>query len=200
MKIILATHNRHKMKELSNILEDLNLEVLTLDDFPEISEIEETGTTLLENSLIKARLVYEKTGLPALADDTGLEVEGLNGEPGVFTARYAGKNATYEDNWKKLLDELKDYHGSKRAARFRTVISMVDGNRELWAEGVLDGLITEKPRGNNGFGYDPIFLIPKLNKTLGELSALEKNSLSHRGIALRNLRKLLQDQFITIQG
>lgn len=200
MKIILATHNRHKMKELSNILEDLNLEVLTLDDFPEISEIEETGTTLLENSLIKARLVYEKTGLPALADDTGLEVEGLNGEPGVFTARYAGKNATYEDNWKKLLDELKDYHGSKRAARFRTVISMVDGNRELWAEGVLDGLITEKPCGNNGFGYDPIFLIPKLNKTLGELSALEKNSLSHRGIALRNLRKLLQDQFITIQG
>lgn len=200
MKIVLATHNQHKMEELSAVLEDLDLQVLTLDDFPEITEIEETGNTLLENSLLKARTVFERTGLPALGDDTGLEVDALNGAPGVYSARYAGESATYEDNWKKLLDELKDIHGSNRTARFHTVISLVDENRELWTEGVVEGLITTEPRGNNGFGYDPVFLIPELQKTFAELSAREKNSRSHRGNALRNLCKLLQDQFILSQS
>ena len=191
MKIILATHNRDKEKELQISLKGMNIEVISLFDFPEIGDIEETGTTLLENSLLKSRLVFTKTGIPTIADDTGLEVDFLNGAPGVYSARYAGNNVSYKDNVNKLLIELNGIPSEKRTARFRTVITFVDENQELSTEGHIDGVISESIKGAGGFGYDPIFFVPHLGKTFAELSSIEKNKISHRGIALQKLRKIL---------
>ena len=191
MKIILATHNRDKEKELQISLKGMNIEVLSLFDFPEIGDIEETGTTLLENSLLKSRLVFRKTGIPTIADDTGLEVDFLDGAPGVYSARYAGNNVSYKDNVNKLLIELEGIPSEKRTARFRTVITFVDENQELSTEGHIDGVISESIKGDGGFGYDPIFFVPDLGKTFAELSSIEKNKISHRGIALQKLRKIL---------
>ena len=191
MKIVLATHNRDKEKELQDSLRGLDVEIQTLSEYSNVGEIEETGTTLLENSLLKARTVFAKTGHPAIADDTGLEVDALDGGPGIYSARFAGLNATYEDNLNKLLSLIEDVPEEKRSARFRTVISFVDGDQELWTEGHIDGRITEFPRGNAGFGYDPVFYIPQLEKTFAELSTEEKNKISHRGLALQKLRKIL---------
>ena len=191
MKIILATHNRDKEKELQISLKGMNIEVISLFDFPEIGDIEETGTTLLENSLLKSRLVFRKTGIPTIADDTGLEVDFLNGAPGVYSARYAGNNVSYKDNVNKLLIELNGIPSEKRTARFRTVITFVDENQELSTEGHIDGVISESIKGDGGFGYDPIFFVPNLGKTFAELSSIEKNKISHRGIALQKLRKIL---------
>ena len=191
MKIILATHNRDKEKELQISLKGMNIEVLSLFDFPEIGDIEETGTTLLENSLLKSRLVFRKTGIPTIADDTGLEVDFLNGAPGVYSARYAGNNVSYKDNVNKLLIELEGIPSEKRTARFRTVITFVDENQELSTEGHIDGVISASIKGAGGFGYDPIFFVPHLGKTFAELSSIEKNKISHRGIALQKLRKIL---------
>lgn len=191
MKIILATHNRDKEKELQISLKGMNIEVLSLFDFPEIGDIEETGTTLLENSLLKSRLVFRKTGIPTIADDTGLEVDFLDGAPGVYSARYAGNNVSYKDNVNKLLIELEGIPFEKRTARFRTVITFVDENQEMSTEGHIDGIISESIKGDGGFGYDPIFFVPHLGKTFAELSSIEKNKISHRGIALQKLRKIL---------
>ena len=191
MKIILATHNRDKEKELQISLKGMNIEVISLFDFPEIGDIEETGTTLLENSLLKSRLVFRKTGIPTIADDTGLEVDFLNGAPGVYSARYAGNNVSYKDNVNKLLIELNGIPSEKRTARFRTVITFVDENQELSTEGHIDDVISESIKGAGGFGYDPIFFVPHLGKTFAELSSIEKNKISHRGIALQKLRKIL---------
>ena len=191
MKIVLATHNHDKEIELRNSLRDLGIEICSLSDYPDIGEIEETGTTLLENSLLKARTVSAKTGHSAIADDTGLEVDALDGAPGIYSARFAGLNATYEDNLNKLLSSMEEVPEGKRSARFRTVISFIDGNQELWTEGHIDGKITDFPRGNAGFGYDPVFYIPQLEKTFAELSTEEKNKISHRGLALQKLRKIL---------
>ena len=160
-------------------------------NFPEIGDIEETGTTLLENSLLKSRTVFKETGIPAIADDTGLEVDFLNGAPGVYSARYAGNNVSYKDNVNKLLIELEGIPSEKRTARFRTVITFVDENQELSTEGHIDGVISESIKGAGGFGYDPIFFVPHLGKTFAELSSIEKNKISHRGIALQKLRKIL---------
>ena len=191
MKIVLATHNHDKEIELRNSLRDLGIEICSLSDYPDIGEIEETGTTLLENSLLKARTVSAKTGHSAIADDTGLEVDALDGAPGIYSARFAGLNATYEDNLNKLLSSMEEVPEGKRSARFRTVISFIDGNQELWTEGHIDGKITDFPRGNAGFGYDPVFYVPQLKKTFAELSTDEKNKIGHRGIALQKLRKIL---------
>ena len=191
MKIILATHNRDKEKELQISLKGMNIEVISLFDFPEIGDIEETGTTLFENSLLKSRLVFRKTGIPTIADDTGLEVDFLNGAPGVYSARYAGNNVSYKDNVNKLLIELNGIPSEKRTARFRTVITFVDENQEMSTEGHIDGIISESIKGDGGFGYDPIFFVPHLGKTFAELSSIEKNKISHRGIALQKLRKIL---------
>ena len=191
MKIILATHNRDKEKELQISLKGMNIEVLSLFDFPEIGDIEETGTTLLEKSLLKSRLVFRKTGIPTIADDTGLEVDFLDGAPGVYSARYAGNNVSYKDNVNKLLIELEGIPSEKRTARFRTVITFVDENQEMSTEGHIDGIISESIKGDGGFGYDPIFFVPHLGKTFAELSSIEKNKISHRGIALQKLRKIL---------
>tara|TARA_B000000460_G_scaffold27680_1_gene17559 strand:+ start:173 stop:763 length:591 start_codon:yes stop_codon:yes gene_type:complete len=191
MKIILATHNRDKEKELQNSLQGINIEICSLFDFPEIGDIEETGTTLLENSLLKARTVFNITGIPTIADDTGLEVDFLDGAPGVYSARYAGNNVSYQDNVNKLLIELDGVPHEKRKAKFRTVVTYIDKNDELWTEGHIDGIISESIIGDGGFGYDPIFFVPHIGKTFAELSSAEKNKISHRGIALQKLRNIL---------
>ena len=146
-ELVIATHNNDKKTEMQYALKDLEVKILSLDSFPEIGEIEESGSTLLENSFIKAKEVYRKTGIPTLADDTGLEVEFLNGAPGVYSARYAGKNVTYEDNVKKLLSELFGVEKKLRSAQFRTVISFFSAKKELWVDGCIEGIITEKPIG-----------------------------------------------------
>ena len=191
MKIVLATHNYDKEIELQHSLQGLGVKICSLSEYLDIGEIEETGTTLLENSLLKAHTVYDRTGLPAIADDTGLEVDALDGAPGVYSARFSGADATYEDNVNKLLSVMEDVSDDMRSARFRTVISFVDEVQELWTEGFIEGRITRDPRGNMGFGYDPIFYIPRLEKTFAELSTAEKNKISHRGLALQKLRKIL---------
>ena len=191
MKIVLATHNHDKEIELQHSLQGLGVEICSLSEYPDIGDIEETGTTLLENSLLKAHTVHDRTGLPAIADDTGLEVDALDGAPGVYSARFSGADATYEDNVNKLLSVMEEVSDDMRSARFRTVISFVDGNQELWTEGHIDGKIIDFPRGNAGFGYDPVFYIPQLEKTFAELSTADKNKISHRGLALQKLRKIL---------
>ena len=191
MKLIIATHNNDKEKELKFVLDDFPVEVMSLDQFPEIGEIEETGSTLYENAKLKAITVNKITNLPCLGDDTGLEVDALNGAPGVYSSRYAGKNVSYEDNVMKLLRELRSTPSEKRTARFRTIIFYTDGDRELYTQGEIKGFITEEQRGKNGFGYDPVFYIPEVKKTMAELTSAEKNKLSHRGQAMRKFRKLL---------
>lgn len=191
--IVLATHNQDKKIELQDALSEFPVTILSLHDFPHIGEIEETGETLLENSMLKAKTVYNLTNLPAIADDTGLEVDSLAGAPGVYSARYAGEDVTYSDNVNKLLNEMKGISSRNRGAQFRTVISFIDGERELWTEGIIKGEIGEMPVGNSGFGYDPIFFIPELNKTFAELSTEEKNKISHRGLAMKKLCILLKE-------
>lgn len=180
---------------MNTLLAPLGISIVGLDDFPQIGDIEETGTTLLENSLIKARSVHQITGLPSLADDTGLEVDALDGAPGVYSARFAGENPTYEDNVNKLLSKLEGVSAEKRTARFRTIIAFVDGRRELFAEGIIEGLITVEPCGHEGFGYDPIFLPETESKTFAEMSQGRKNKISHRGRALAKMQKKLNNYF-----
>ncbi len=191
VKIVFATNNIDKLHEAQAILKELPYQFIGLNEFPDISEIGETGKTLLENSFIKARTVHKITGLPTVADDTGLEVNSLNGAPGIKSARYAGENATYDDNVNKLLENLEDVPFEQRQAQFRTIISFVTDSRELWVEGIVKGVILNESRGEGGFGYDPIFYIPELNKTFAELSMEEKNKISHRGLALEKFRILL---------
>ena len=192
-KIVIATHNPDKKKEMLIALNDLGVNILSLDNFPEIDEIEETVSTLLENSLIKARTVFAKTGMPAIADDTGLEVDALNGAPGIYSARYAGINVSYEDNVRKLLSEMSSVKMASRTARFRTVISFHSLNKELWTDGVIEGSITKSPIGEKGFGYDPVFKVLKTGKTFAEMTKKEKNKISHRGVALNKMCKLLKE-------
>ena len=193
MQIVLATHNKGKMSEINNLLSS-SYEVLTLDHFPNIKEIPETGKTLKENAFIKVRTVFEMTGLPSLADDTGLEVEALGGEPGVFSARYAGEQASYQDNCEKLLKNMMRVPKEDREAKFRTVIAYKDDNRELSCDGSVKGEIAQSPKGSFGFGYDSVFYYPPLEKTFAELSEEEKNSISHRGRALRKFLLLFNDK------
>ena len=193
MQIVLATHNKGKMSEINNLLSS-SYEVLTLDHFPNIKEIPETGKTLKENAFIKARTVFEMTGLPSLADDTGLEVEALGGDPGVFSARYAGEQASYQDNCEKLLKNMMRVPKEDREAKFRTVIAYKDDNKELSCDGSVKGEIAQSPKGSFGFGYDSVFYYPPLEKTFAELSEEEKNSISHRGRALRKFLLLFNDK------
>ena len=193
MQIVLATHNKGKMSEINNLLSS-SYDVLTLDHFPNIKEIPETGKTLKENAFIKARTVFEMTGLPSLADDTGLEVESLGGDPGVYSARYAGEQASYQDNCEKLLKNMMRVPKEDREAKFRTVIAYKDDNRELSCDGSVKGEIAQSPKGSFGFGYDSVFYYPPLEKTFAELSEEEKNSISHRGRALRKFLLLFNDK------
>ena len=194
-KLVLATHNLNKQREMNSILSPLGIHIVGLSEFPQVGDIEETGTTLLENAYIKARTVYDFTGLPSLADDTGLEVDSLGGAPGVYSARYAGKNSTYEENCNKLILNLKGYPKEKRVASFKTVIAFVDGELEHHDEGVVKGLILEKYRGTDGFGYDPIFQPESQNLTYAEMETKEKNRISHRFKALDKIKEFLVPYF-----
>lgn len=191
MNILIATGNPHKGAEIAAILSAIsNTTILTLADLPEaLPEPIEDGATLEENAYIKAREIFEATGIPTLADDTGLEVEALNGAPGVYSARYAGEDATYDDNCNRLLAELGE--SSAREARFRTVICYVDQFRTLFSEGVVEGEITMERRGDGGFGYDPLFLPAGSDLTYAELSPDEKNRSSHRARALAAMAERL---------
>ena len=197
MQIVLATHNRGKMKEMSSILAHLPVKLLTLDDFPQIGAIPETGETLKENAFIKAETVHQKTGLPALADDTGLEVDALDGAPGVHSSRYDGETATFEDNCRKMMQEMDGIPAEERTARFHTVIAFVSDSGNEWTEGMVEGRILEKKRGDGGFGYDPLFYYPPLKKTFAELNSEQKNNISHRGKALRNFCQILEKRILT---
>jgi len=188
-RLLLATRNPDKVREILAILEDLEVEILTLQDFPDAPPVREDGQTLEENAIKKACSAFEVTGLPALADDTGLEVDYLGGAPGVLSSRYAGENASYEANRRKLLGALQGVPWQQRAARFRCVVAFVPNNDELWlTEGVCEGLITEEPRGEGGFGYDPIFWVPSYQMTFAEMPPDLKNRISHRAIALRDMK------------
>jgi XTP/dITP diphosphohydrolase len=182
---VLATANRHKAEEMRAVLRGLDIEVLARpDDAPEVDETEDS---LEGNALLKARALVDATGKAAIADDTGLFVDALDGRPGVHSARYAGERATYDDNVEKLLGELDGVAPQDRTARFRTVIAVAYPNGEsFWVEGVLEGTITETPMGGGGFGYDPVFTPSDGDgRTLAELAPDEKNEISHRGRALR---------------
>ena len=191
MKIILATHNTDKRKEMMAALTDLNVEILSLVDFPQVGEIVEDGETLTENAIIKAKAVFDITGIPAISDDTGLSVDALHGAPGVYSARYAGENATYDDNVEKLVDEMKNVLPENRGAQFQTIMVYIDKDTELIVDGVVKGQIANASKGVGGFGYDPVFYIPEQEKTFAEMTIQEKNQISHRGIALRNLKGIL---------
>ncbi len=189
-RIVLATHNKDKTAEFHAIFADLGIDVTSLDAFPSVGEIVEDGETLEENALKKANEVHRITGLPSLADDTGLEVFYLDKAPGVYSARYAGPGATYDDNVKKLLADLRGVPARRRGAQFRCVLALVGWEAgPVLAEGVCQGAITEEPRGENGFGYDPIFLPAGLGSTFAELDAQMKNSISHRGRAARTMHE-----------
>jgi len=181
--IFLASGNRDKLKELRQLLEPLGIEIKSTIDTDDPAEVEEDSDSLQGNALKKATYWYRETGLPSLADDTGLEVNALNGRPGVYSARYAGVGASYQDNVQKLLNEMKNYEN--RTARFRTVVAYVTGREELFFEGICKGTITEKPVGTGGFGYDPLFIPEGFKKTFAEIDPKEKNRISHRGKALR---------------
>ena len=191
MKIVVATHNEDKFKELYHGLKSLKIELLSLEDFPEIGEIIENGNTLEENALIKARTVNQLTSLPAISDDTGLFVDALNGDPGIYSARYAGENSTYLDNVNKMLHEMKNIPEGNRQAKFNTVMAYVDGKRELIAEGFVKGIISNKIKGIGGFGYDSIFYVCNKGKTFSEMSIKEKNLISHRSRAIDALKAKL---------
>ncbi len=188
MKLLLASNNTHKIEELGAILRQLDpkLEILCLSDIDDMSlDVEESGSTLEENAYLKARAFYERSGLPCIADDTGLEVDALNGAPGVHTARFAGENARYEDNVALLLEKLHGIAPEKRQASFRTVICYVDDQRTLFAEGSCKGSISEAARGDRGFGYDPVFVPKGHEMSFAELSSETKNAISHRALALQ---------------
>ena len=193
-ELVLATRNRHKREELAALLGGMGIMIRTLDEFPDAPDVIEDGDTCEANAIKKARAIAEFTGLPAVADDTGLEVDALGGRPGVYAARYAGDNATYEDNCRKLLLELRGVPHERRTARFLTVaaIALPLGGVRV-AQGALDGVIAEEARGALGFGYDPLFLIPELGKTLAQLSPDQKNAISHRAKAFTQAKALLRE-------
>jgi len=194
MKLVIATRNPHKLKEISAIFNFQRLEIYSAFDFPEIPDVVEDGDTLEANAIKKAVEICTATGLPALADDSGLEVEALNGEPGVYSARWSGEGCTYHDNNLKLLRELADK--KNRRARFRTVIAFArPGEKPQTVEGSVQGIIIEKMRGDQGFGYDPLFVPNGYSLTFAELPAEVKNRISHRANALNAAAKIWEHFF-----
>lgn len=192
-ELVLATRNPHKGAELAALLSDLGITIRTLAEFPDAPEVEEDGETCRANAIKKAVAIARYTGLPAVADDTGLMVDALGGRPGVYAARYAGEAATYEDNWRKLLRELEGVPPARRGARFLTVAAIAFSPSDVEVvEGELDGRIAEKPAGTHGFGYDPVFVESRSGKTLAQLTAEEKNRISHRARAFTKLKDLLR--------
>ena len=194
-KIVIASSNKHKVSEISINIQPFFDTILSFSDFPKIGEIIEDGTTIEENSFIKSRASFKYTGLASVADDTILEVDHLNGEPGLYTARYAGEQATYNQNMNKLIKELHGVEMNMRTARFRTVISYVDGVNDFHVEGILEGKILKNKIGRNGFGYDPIFYVDKYDKSLAQISSSLKNDISHRGLAIKRFVSKIKELY-----
>ena len=193
-KIIFATGNEGKMKEVRMILEDLGLPVLSLKDAGITADVEENGTTFEENAQIKAKAIMEMTGALVLADDSGLEIDYLNKEPGIYSARYMGEDTSYRVKNTNLIERLTGVPDEKRTARFVCAIAAAfpDGTIKT-TEGVIEGRIGYEERGENGFGYDPIFYVPEFGCTTAELSEEQKNAVSHRGKALEKMREILKE-------
>lgn len=189
--IFIASKNQHKIAEMKEILSRTGLSVLSMNDVQDLPDVTETGSTLQENAVLKALAVYEFTGLPSVADDTGLEVDALHGEPGVYSARYAGPDASYSDNLNKLLAELKKMNQENRKARFRTVIALKTSAGLQTFHGVCEGEILKSGRGSKGFGYDPVFLPDGYTESFGEMEESEKNRISHRALALKKLNEFI---------
>ena len=190
--LLLATTNRHKLDEYRAIFSNLPFTLLSLHDIQLDMDVEETGTTFRENAELKARAYAHASGLLSLADDSGLEIDALDGAPGVYSARFAGPQATYDERFDILLAQLRDMPMEQRTARFRCVISLAEPSGYLRSvDGAIEGVIADAPRGKNGFGYDPIFLVPALGKTTAELTPEQKNQISHRGRAAHLARELL---------
>lgn len=191
-EIVAATNNQGKVREIESALKEHGIKVLPLQAFKNIPEAIEDGKTFRENAILKATHYAKSTKHICLADDSGLEVDALGGAPGVYSARYAGILASDAENNEKLLAELKNVQKENRTARFRCVLALVEDNNILYtADGVCEGIILDAPRGQGGFGYDPLFFIPSLGKTLAELTLDEKNAVSHRGQALCSLSNQL---------
>lgn len=188
MKLVFATNNKHKLEEVREILGN-KFEILSLKDIHFFDEIPETQNTIEGNASQKAHFIYDKYNINCFADDTGLEIDALNGAPGVYSARYAGDNCTYEDNVQKVLKKLEGINNRK--AQFKTVISLIINDIEYIFQGIIKGSVTENKRGKSGFGYDPIFLPEGYDKTFAELSSREKNKISHRGLATQKLFNFL---------
>jgi XTP/dITP diphosphohydrolase len=197
MKIVLATNNKHKIKEIKDILADLEVDILTLKDFHHAPQVEETGKTLEENAVIKAKTICEFTGLPSMADDSGLEVNELDGAPGVMSARFAGEHCSFKDNNLKLLSLMQDVPQERRDARFVCVVALAKNlTQTITVKGEVKGSITFQEMGASGFGYDPIFWLPGLKKTFAQLTLKEKNKISHRAKAFGKAKDLIQRGFL----
>lgn len=194
-KFLIASNNAHKVIELNRILNPLGINAVTAKEYGvDLGDVEETGTTFAENAEIKARAAFEKTGIPSIADDSGLMVDALDGRPGVYSARYAGENATDEDRYNKLLSEMKDVPDEKRTARFvSSICCIIDNDNIIKVEGYAEGKIGYEPFGEDGFGYDPVFITSN-SKTFAQLTSEEKDSISHRGNALRKLKAELLER------
>jgi XTP/dITP diphosphohydrolase len=192
-KIVLATNNEHKIKEIKNILSDLPVEILTLQDFSGFPKVKETGKTLEENAILKAKTIYKFTKLPSVADDSGLEVDALDGAPGVLSSRFAGEGCSFQDNNIKLLQLMEKVPWEKRGAKFVCMVALAeDMNHIATVRAEVKGIIASEERGKNGFGYDPLFFIPSLGKTFAQLSSEEKNKISHRAGAFIKAKELIQ--------
>ncbi len=194
MKIVLATQNRGKVSELQALLDDLGVEIIAMDEIEPVPEIVEDGRTFQENAMKKALTVSKATGLIAIADDSGLEVDALGGQPGVYSARYAGTGASDEENYQKLLVEMENVPDGKRTARFRCVMVACRPDGEyISSQGSCEGYISKAPRGGQGFGYDPVFVPKGDSRTMAELTKEEKNSISHRAKAIMALKGQLKN-------
>ncbi|HLH62995.1 MAG TPA: XTP/dITP diphosphatase [Ktedonobacteraceae bacterium] len=191
--LLLATTNVHKLEEFRAMCADLPYRLLSLQDIQLHMDVEETGSTFAENAELKARAYAEASGLLTLADDSGLEIDALGGAPGVFSARFAGRDTSYQERFRLILERLEGLPLEQRGARFRCVIALAEpsGYTRI-VEGAIEGVIADEPRGANGFGYDPIFLVPELGKTTAELEPGDKNRISHRGRAAQLARILLK--------
>lgn len=197
-KIVLATGNQGKVREMADLLSDFGFDVVAQSEF-NVSEVAETGTTFIENAIIKARHAAKETGLAAIADDSGLEVDFLNGAPGIYSARYAGESATDEQNLEKLLKAMQGVPQEQRSARFHCVLVLMRHENDptpIVCHGKWEGHILTEPQGENGFGYDPIFFVPEDNCASAELDPARKKQLSHRGKALKQLFATLSDQVL----
>ena len=193
--IILATNNKSKVKEISEMMSGSDITFVSLADAGINVEVEETGTTFEENALLKAREICKLSGKPTISDDSGLEIDALDGAPGIYSSRFMGEDTSYDIKNNALIEKLENVADPDRTARFRCCMALVLPDcREFVTEGAMEGIIAREPKGINGFGYDPILFIPEYNRTSAELSSEEKNNISHRGEALRKMIEVIKKE------